>query len=207
MQLSKYELSDAWALNLVLTLYRYPVASLQRAGQLYTPSPPWVAVHRLRIPHPSLKEAADYLVTALGGEDMAYRIAGGTVWWQARAGPGVEAEWITMKRDDREHVNTENVWAKENPDDPEAVDVGCKSKLSVPLLTSQSCPRWTRGGVCFTFTAEREYRGKICHSDSLATTGDLSTPIGTRFGGTPARSRGAASLSTTGVGCGWLHVS
>lgn len=30
---------------------------------------------------------------------MAYKIAGGSKWWQVRAGPGVEAEWIVMKKD------------------------------------------------------------------------------------------------------------
>lgn len=29
---------------------------------------------------------------------MAYKIAGGSRWWQVRAG-GLEAEWIAMKRD------------------------------------------------------------------------------------------------------------
>jgi hypothetical protein len=39
------------------------------------------------------------MVTALGGEEMAYKIAGGTKWWQVRAGPGVEAEWVVLKKD------------------------------------------------------------------------------------------------------------
>jgi hypothetical protein len=43
--------------------------------------------------------AAEYLVKALGGEEMAYKIAGGTKWWQVRAGPGVEGEWIVLKKD------------------------------------------------------------------------------------------------------------
>lgn len=30
---------------------------------------------------------------------MAYKIAGGTKWWQVRAGPGVEGEWIVLKKD------------------------------------------------------------------------------------------------------------
>lgn len=36
---------------------------------------------------------------AMGGEEMAYKIAGGTKWWQVRAGPGVEGEWIVLKKD------------------------------------------------------------------------------------------------------------
>jgi hypothetical protein len=33
---------------------------------------------------------------------MAFKVAGGTKWWQVRAGPGVEAEWIVMKKDWKE---------------------------------------------------------------------------------------------------------
>ena len=33
---------------------------------------------------------------------MAYKVAGGTKWWQIRAGPGVEGEWIVMKKDWKE---------------------------------------------------------------------------------------------------------
>jgi hypothetical protein len=50
------------------------------------------------IPSPTLHQAAKYLVEALGGPEMAYKIAGGSRWWQVRAG-GLEGEWIAMKRD------------------------------------------------------------------------------------------------------------
>lgn len=33
---------------------------------------------------------------------MAYKVAGGSKWWQVRAGPGVEGEWIVMKKDWKE---------------------------------------------------------------------------------------------------------
>ncbi len=62
------------------TATKYPVAALQRFGLVRTP-------------------AAAFLVEAFGGDDMAYKVAGGTKWWQVRAGPGVEAEWIVMKKD------------------------------------------------------------------------------------------------------------
>jgi len=38
---------------------------------------------------------------------MAYKIAGGSKWWQVRAGNGVEGEWIVMKKDWKEHVKHE----------------------------------------------------------------------------------------------------
>lgn len=34
---------------------------------------------------------------------MAYKIAGGTKWWQVRAGAGVEGEWIVLKKDWKEY--------------------------------------------------------------------------------------------------------
>ncbi|WVQ79674.1 hypothetical protein IAT38_001774 [Cryptococcus sp. DSM 104549] len=92
---------------------KHPVAALQRFGQVRTPAPPWVAVHRLQVPHPSLLSAAEYLITAFGGEEMACKIAGGTKWWQVRAGQGVEAEWIVMKKDWRDVVAEEKTEKKD----------------------------------------------------------------------------------------------
>lgn len=86
---------------------RHPVAALQRFGLVRTPAPPWVALHRVLIPQRTLGDAAEFLITALGGEDMAYKIAGGSKWWQVRAGDGVEGEWIVMKKDWKEHVKRE----------------------------------------------------------------------------------------------------
>lgn len=46
---------------------------------------------------------------------MAYKVAGGTKWWQVRAGPGVECEWIVMKKDwkDAKKEDRERASAKE----------------------------------------------------------------------------------------------
>ncbi|WVQ77836.1 hypothetical protein IAR50_007531 [Cryptococcus sp. DSM 104548] len=98
---------------------KHPVAALQRFGQVRTPSPPWVAVHRIHVPHPTLASAAEYLIKGFGGEEMAFKIAGGTKWWQVRAGPGVEAEWIVMKKDWRTVVAEEKKERKERKDKPE----------------------------------------------------------------------------------------
>lgn len=81
------------------TATKYPVSGLQRFGLVRTPAPPWVGIHRVCINQRTLIHAAEYLVTALGGEEMAYKIAGGTKWWQVRAGSGVEGEWIVLKKD------------------------------------------------------------------------------------------------------------
>ncbi|CAK9781177.1 alpha/beta-hydrolase [Cutaneotrichosporon oleaginosum] len=72
--------------------------SLQKLCQQRTPVPPWVAMHRVCIPQITSKRAAEALVTALGGPEMAFKVAGGTKWWQVRAGNGVECEWLAMKK-------------------------------------------------------------------------------------------------------------
>lgn len=51
---------------------------------------------------------------------MAYKIAGGSKWWQVRAGPGVEAEWIVMKKN----------WKKDQ--------AGSKSGTSTPRGSKRS---------------------------------------------------------------------
>ena len=44
---------------------------------------------------------------------MAYKIAGGTKWWQVRAGPGVEGEWIVLKKDWKDYQKKEKEKEKE----------------------------------------------------------------------------------------------
>lgn len=62
-------------------------------------------MHRISIPQSTSARAAEYLIKALGGEEMAFKVAGGTTWWQVRAGAGVECEWLAMKKDYREKKN------------------------------------------------------------------------------------------------------
>jgi hypothetical protein len=71
------------------------------------------------------------MVTALGGEEMAYRIAGGTKWWQVRLTAGVEAEWICMKNEYRHSKNEEKSWKKRVHDDDEG-DSGCELRTTWP---------------------------------------------------------------------------
>ena len=54
-----------------------------------------------------MEQSAKFLVEALGGEEQAYKTVGGTKWWQVRAGPGVEAEWIAMKKEWKEQMKSE----------------------------------------------------------------------------------------------------
>lgn len=64
---------------------------------------------------PCCDEAAVHLIKALGGEDVAKRVVGGTKWWQVRGVKGsvhmgylekhhllfisVDAQWIAVKKD------------------------------------------------------------------------------------------------------------
>ncbi|KAG6897533.1 hypothetical protein C0992_000518 [Termitomyces sp. T32_za158] len=64
-----------------------------------TPSPPSVHVVRLLVPMTSCDEAARILITAFGGKEAAQRIVGGVKWWQVRGINGVDAQWITAKKD------------------------------------------------------------------------------------------------------------
>ncbi|KAL0579609.1 hypothetical protein V5O48_002381 [Marasmius crinis-equi] len=81
----------------------HTVEELQGFSNYRTISPPWVHVVRVIIPMSSCEEAAGYLVTALGGEEVARRIVGGVKWWQVRSINGVDAQWITAKKDWEEH--------------------------------------------------------------------------------------------------------
>jgi hypothetical protein len=79
---------------------RHTVEELQKFGQTKTPSPPWVLTHRVLIPiNPCCSDAADYLIQALGGPENAFKLCGGTKWWTVRFQPGVEGEWIGIKKD------------------------------------------------------------------------------------------------------------
>lgn len=80
----------------------HSVEELQEFSNARTPSPPWTRIVRLMIPLASCDKAATYLIQALGGEQHARAIVGGVKWWQVRGLDGIEAQWITAKRDWRE---------------------------------------------------------------------------------------------------------
>ena len=71
--------------------YSHTVEELQAFSNTRTPSPPWVHAIRVLIPVSCCDEAALHLIQALGGEEHAKRIVGGTKWWQVRGIPGYES--------------------------------------------------------------------------------------------------------------------
>lgn len=62
-------------------------------------APPTVTSIRLLIPLSCCDAAAPILINALGGEEKAKEIAGGTRWWQVRGLAGVDANWVANKKE------------------------------------------------------------------------------------------------------------
>lgn len=97
------------------------------------------------------------MITAFGGEEMAFKVAGGTKWWQVRAGQGVEAEWIVMKKDWKDVIAEEKKEkgkrkGKKKEAEGEPEDNECTLRR-VPESTAdvlQSCLRWTVFDACCT---------------------------------------------------------
>ncbi|KAG5339479.1 hypothetical protein C0989_004066 [Termitomyces sp. Mn162] len=82
-----------------LTLLSKSFLRLASFANTRTPSPPSVHVVRLLIPMTSCDEAAQIIITAFGGKETAKRVVGGVKWWQVRGINGVDAQWITAKKD------------------------------------------------------------------------------------------------------------
>ncbi|KAI0050776.1 alpha/beta-hydrolase [Auriscalpium vulgare] len=78
---------------------KHTVEELQSFSNTRTPSPPWVHVVRFVIPMSCCNDAATDLIKAFGGEQVMKQTVGGTKWWQVRGIRGVQAEWITAKKD------------------------------------------------------------------------------------------------------------
>ncbi|OAX36875.1 alpha/beta-hydrolase [Rhizopogon vinicolor AM-OR11-026] len=98
----------------------HTVEEVQAFSNNRTPSPPWVRVMHVLVAVSCCDEAATYVVQALGGEEFAKRLVGGTKWWQVRGVQGVDAEWITARKDHVEAKKRSRVKHKENsnPDIP-----------------------------------------------------------------------------------------
>ncbi|KAG9045790.1 hypothetical protein FS837_005652 [Tulasnella sp. UAMH 9824] len=78
---------------------KHTVEELQAFSNTRIPAPPWVRTVRVMIPLSSCDKAADKLIEALGGKEMATQVAGGTRWWQVRGLEGVPGEWIAVRKD------------------------------------------------------------------------------------------------------------
>ncbi|KAG1760103.1 hypothetical protein EDD22DRAFT_902993 [Suillus occidentalis] len=90
------------------------VKEVQAFSNNRTPSLPSSHVVRLLVPLSCCDEAASYVIQALGGEELAKRLVGGTKWWQVRGVKGIDAEWITARKDYQEAKKRSKAKHKEN---------------------------------------------------------------------------------------------
>jgi hypothetical protein len=133
-----------------------------------TPSPPWVHVVRLLVPMSCCDDAAQYVITALGGEDIARKLVGGFKWWQVRGVPGyvfmtmrsislssfifsVDAQWVTAKKDWQEAKRRYKMQNKsKTPAEAPTVDPAADSADSAPYeahMDEMRCILYAHGGA------------------------------------------------------------
>ncbi|KAG0708609.1 hypothetical protein DFH29DRAFT_1041315 [Suillus ampliporus] len=102
-QLHQDELLYHEAFNIVKNFLEaatyHTVEEVQAFSNNRTPSLPSDRVVRLLVPVSCCDEAAGYVIQALGGEEFCKRLVGGTKWWQVRGVKGIDAEWITTRKD------------------------------------------------------------------------------------------------------------
>lgn len=94
----------------------HTVEEVQAFSNNRTPSLPSSHVVHLLVPLSCCDEAASYVIQALGGEELAKRLVGGTKWWQVRGVKGVDAEWITARKDYQMAKKRSKAKHKENSD-------------------------------------------------------------------------------------------
>ena len=93
---------------------------------------------------------------------MAYKIAGGSKWWQVRAGPGVEGEWIIMKKDWKDYKAREKNYESRSRDEQANVglagdDEGLKRNGQCELL----CIAWGLADETDDCSSERDGRAAV----------------------------------------------
>lgn len=81
------------------------------------------------IPLSSCNQAASILIQALGGEQKATEITGGTRWWQVRGLKGIDANWIAVKKD-WESAKVEREKRKQSTSEKTNPDVGDESEYT-----------------------------------------------------------------------------
>ncbi|KAG1746357.1 hypothetical protein EDB19DRAFT_1631628 [Suillus lakei] len=117
-QLHQDELLYHEAFNIVKSFLEaatyHTVEEVQAFSNNRTPSLPSSHVVRLLVPLSCCDEAASYIIQALGGEELAKRSVGGTKWWQVRGVKGIDAEWITARKDYQEAKKRSKAKHKEN---------------------------------------------------------------------------------------------
>ncbi|CAK5282353.1 unnamed protein product [Mycena citricolor] len=132
----------------------HTVEEVQAFGNTRTPSPPWVHVVRLVIPMSCCDDAAQYVITALGGEEVARRVVGGCKWWQVRGVSGIDAQWITAKKDWQEAKRRDKMRDKPPPSPSSAS--GPDSAPYEAHMDEMRCILYSHGGGYYFGSVDQE---------------------------------------------------
>ncbi|KAK0475454.1 Alpha/Beta hydrolase protein [Armillaria novae-zelandiae] len=146
-------------LKMFITLAaNHTIEEFQAFSNIQTSSPRRFHVERLVVPMSSCDDAAKYLVQALGGQDATRRAAGGVKWWQARATNGVDAEWITTKKDLREanKRGKGRTTATATPVEESKAHIGAHATDNVPETDEMRCFLYLHGGGYYVGSIDQE---------------------------------------------------
>ncbi|KAF8629564.1 hypothetical protein AX15_003377 [Amanita polypyramis BW_CC] len=162
-QLKQDELLYDEVFNLIKAFMKaacfHSVEELQELSNTRTPSPPWTRIVRLLIPLSSCDKAASYLIQALGGEEHARTVVGGVKWWQVRGLDGIEAQWITAKKDWREAKKRCELQRKAEADGIEVSNNGGSAEDSLKYeeaMDDMRCILYLHGGGYFFGSVDQE---------------------------------------------------
>ncbi|KAF8178667.1 hypothetical protein K438DRAFT_1844188 [Mycena galopus ATCC 62051] len=160
-QLRREELLYDQAFNIVKAFLNaasyHTVEEVQAFSNTRTPSPPWVHVVRLVIPMSCCDDAAQYLITALGGEETARKLVGGCKWWQVRGVPGVDAQWVTAKKDWEEAKRRYKMQNKyKMPAEVPVVDPAADSAPYEEHMDEMRCILYSHGGGYYFGSVDQE---------------------------------------------------
>ncbi|KAL6305246.1 hypothetical protein BKA93DRAFT_825271 [Sparassis latifolia] len=165
-QLRQDELLYDEAFNIIKTFMeaatKHTIEELQEFSNTYVPSSPWSHVVRLRVPMSCCDDAATFLIQALGGEETTKRIVGGTKWWQVRGIKGIDAEWITAKKDYQEAKRRDEAHRKGNSErarGEDSVEGQDGPAVYGPEMDAMRCILFAHGGGYYFGSIAQERYG------------------------------------------------
>ncbi|KAG1878876.1 hypothetical protein F4604DRAFT_1580013 [Suillus subluteus] len=172
-QLHQDELLYHEAFNIVKSFLQastyHTVEEVQAFSNNRTPSLPSSHVVRLLVPLSCCDEAASYVIQALGGEELAKRLVGGTKWWQVRGVKGIDAEWITARKDyqkakkrskakHKENSNTEIPTSESETSTPSGLPASSSNESSIykEEMDEMRCILYAHGGGYYFGSVDQE---------------------------------------------------
>lgn len=172
-QLHQDELLYHEAFNVVKSFLEastyHTVEEVQAFSNNRTPSLPSSHVVRLLVPLSCCDEAASYIIQALGGEELAKRLVGGTKWWQVRGVKGIDAEWITARKDyqrakkwskakHKENSNTEIPTSESDTPTPSGLPASSSNESSIykEEMDEMRCILYAHGGGYYFGSVDQE---------------------------------------------------